>query len=170
MRLMLVRKKSIAGAFACLIALACASCLSMSIPKGAQVEPGGRTPGKDAAAAPGNAGGSNQTKASLRDPGIVDTWELLYQVNERGDQEQPTESVRTLLEFTDKGRVVFNKVDKDKSDTLKHQTGNYAVEKEEITITDDKGFSSRWPYQVSGDTLILVIPDQKKKFFWRRWR
>jgi hypothetical protein len=104
------------------------------------------------------------------DKKLVDTWELLYQTNDKGDQERPPEDVRTLMEFTDKGQVIFNRIDKEHSDKLVSRTGKFALDKEEINITDDRGNTVKWPYQVNADTLVIVMPEVKKKFYWRRFR
>ncbi|MBI4964911.1 MAG: hypothetical protein HY913_16680 [Desulfomonile tiedjei] len=105
------------------------------------------------------------------DKRLLDTWELLYQENDKGDQERPNEATRTLIEFTDRGQVIFNRMDKD-SDKMKKRSGRYSAENEEISITDDGagGNTVRWPYQVAGDTLVLQMPEVKKKFYWRRYK
>ena len=103
------------------------------------------------------------------DKSLADTWELLYQVNDKGDKEQPKESTRTLIEFTDKGQVIFNRTDKESPDT-KSRSGKYSLDKTEISITDDLGNTVKWPYQITGDTLVLFMPEVNKKFFWRRFR
>jgi len=112
----------------------------------------------------------SSSAGNLSDKKVVDTWELLYQKNENGGEERPREATRTLIEFTDRGQVIFNRVDKENSDKMKSRSGRYAVEGEEISITDDAGNTVKWPYQVSGDTLVLVMPEVKKSFYWRRYR
>ena len=104
------------------------------------------------------------------DTNLLDTWELLYQVNERGDEERPMEGKRTLMEFTDKGQLIFNRVDKDNPDKMKTRTGKYALDKNVINITDDVGNTVHWPYQISGDTLVIDMPEKKIKLYWRRFR
>lgn len=144
-----------------LFALLCSSCITMGAPKTAKVEPSTPAPGiAQAAPAPG----------ASADKKLVDTWELQYEVNEKGDERKPREATRTLIEFTDGGQVIFNRVDKDESDKMKSRSGKYAIEKDEISITDDAGNNVKWPYQVVGDTLVLVMPEVKKKFYWRRYR
>jgi hypothetical protein len=140
--------RRVVGVVLCLAALACGSCLTMTMPRTASVEPG----------------------AGAADKRIVDTWELLYQLNEKGDKELPTEGTRTLIEFTDKGRVIFNRIDKDNSDRVKNRTGKYSQENNEIVITDDSGNNVRWSYNVKDDTLEISAPELKKTFHWRRFR
>ncbi len=135
--------------------LACVSCVGTSVSKSARVDPG--------------VSGSMASQIA-GDKGIVDTWELLYQVNENGDEERPREGTRTLLEFTKGGQVIFNRVDNENSDRVKTQTGKYSVDKSEINIADTEGNSVRWPYDISGDTMVLSMPEKKKKFHWRRFR
>ena len=75
---------------------------------------------------------------------------------------------RTLIEFTDNGRVVFNRMDKETTDSSKSRSGQFSLVKDEISITDDAGNTVQWPYQITGDTLVLVMPEVKKKFYWQR--
>lgn len=149
-----VHLRRVIGVLICLAPLLCASCLSVTAPKSPQVEP-----------APSSGG---KSLANL-DKSLADTWELLYQVNDKGDKEQPKESTRTLIEFTDKGQVIFNRTDKESPDT-KSRSGKYTLDKTEISITDDLGNTVKWPYQITGDTLVLFMPEVNKKFFWRRFR
>jgi len=158
-RMIVILKRS-ASVLVCLAPLLFASCLTTSLPKSARVEPNTSSPTASASTTP----------QGLPDKKLVDTWELQYQVNDKGDEERPREATRTLIEFTDRGQVVFNRMDKENSDKMKSRSGRYAVEKEEISITDDAGNTVRWPYQVVGDTLVLVMPEVKKKFYWRRYR
>ncbi len=152
---MLRRYRALALLFAVLVVCSCASCVGTGLSKSAKLEPG--VTSSDAAVGAG-------------DKGLVDTWELLYQVNEKGDEERPKEATRTLIEFTKNGRVVFNRIDNENSDRVKSRTGKYSLDKAEISITDDDGNTVKWPYQIIGDTLILVMPEAKKKFHWRRFR
>jgi len=133
----------------------------VAAPKTAKLEGGTSAP----AVSPKSASVGN-----LSDKKVVDTWELLYQKNEKGEEERPREATRTLIEFTDRGQVIFNRVDKENSDKMKSRSGKFIVEGEEISITDDAGNTVKWPYQVSGDTLVLVMPEVKKSFYWRRYR
>ncbi len=132
----------------------CVSCVGTSVSKIARVDPGV----------------TGSAASETGDKGIVDTWELLYQVNENGDEERPREGTRTLLEFTKGGQVIFNRVDNENSARVKTQTGKYSVDKAEINIADEEGNSVRWPYQITGDNLVLSMPEKKKKFHWRRFR
>jgi len=104
------------------------------------------------------------------DRGLVDTWELLYQVDDQREQKRPPDSTRTLIEFTDKGQVIFNRLDKDTSNQLKNRTGKYTLDSDMINIVDDVGNATKWPYQLTGDTLMIVMPELEKKFYWRRFR
>lgn len=152
----MVRIRPLIRAGTCAIALLCASCITTSLPKSARLESG--PSGSQASSSSGTA----------REKGIVDKWELLYQVNDKGGEERPRESTRTLIEFTESGKVVFDRIDKESSDARKSRSGQYAMANEEISITDDAGNTVQWPYQVNGDTLVLVMPEVKKKFYWRR--
>ncbi len=147
--------KRMNGAAICLVALLCASCISTTMPKTARVEP---------------SPSSGEPSQASADKNLLDTWELLYQVNEKGDEERPRDATRTLIEFTDKGQVIFNRMDKENSDKMKSRTGKFALDKSEINITDDVGNTVKWPYQITGDTLMIVMPEVKKKFYWRRFR
>jgi hypothetical protein len=128
----------------------------MTAPKTAQVE---APPPKSEAPA---------TEAT--DNRLVDTWELLYQVDDKGSEEVPKESTRTLIEFTRRGQVIFNRVDPKKAGSLKSRSGTYSLADNEIRITDDVGNSVRWPYKITGDRLVIMMPKAKKKFFLRRFR
>ena len=131
--------RNIACVAACLIPLICASCLSMGL-----VRPVG-----------------------IDDASLVDTWELQCQVNERGEEEPPI--TRTLIELTKGGELILTRTDKENSVPVKTKKGKYSINKGEITITDDEGNTATWPYQLTGDTLVVVTPEQKK-FRWRRFR
>lgn len=153
---MTVHLRCVIGVIICLGPLLCASCITMTLPKNAQVEPNPKT-------------ASGATEVNL-DKNLTDTWELLYQVNDKGDQEPPRKETRTLIEFTDKGQVIFNRMDKENSDAMKSHSGKYVLDKNEISITDHVGNTVKWPYQVTGDTLVLFMPEVNKKFYWRRFR
>jgi hypothetical protein len=153
----LLSKRTIWAAVS-LVAFLCASCITTTLPKSASVEPSPST------------GGTSQAAAAV-DKNLLDTWELLYQVNEKGDQVRPNEGTRTLIEFTDKGQVIFNRMDKDNSGKMKSRNGKYAVDNGGITITDDVGNTVKWPYQVTADTLVITMPENKNnKYYWRRFR
>ncbi len=92
----------------------------------------------------------------------------MYQVNDKGEEERPKPGTRTYIKFSAPGQVVFNKVDRDQSDQVTSRSGKYTVEQNDISITDDAGNTVRWPYQITGDILVIVIPEVKKKFYWRR--
>ncbi len=152
---MLADLRLIVGVLICLTALLLSSCLTMTLPKSARVDPG--------------ASSSGSAQGTI-DNNLIDTWELLYQVNDKGDQEKPREGTRTLIEFTKNGQVIFNRVDKENSDAVKSRTGKYVLEKQVISITDDAGNTVKWPYQVTGDTLSITMPEVQKKFVWRRFK
>lgn len=147
--------KRLARALLCLIPVFCASCLSMTVPKSVGVEPTAAAAGK---------------LVPPSDKRVVDTWELLYRVNDKGEEERPRDATRTLIDFTDKGKVIFNRMDKENSGRVASHSGRFTTENGEIRIIDDSGNGARWPYQITGDTLEVYIPEDKKKFFWRRFR
>ncbi len=131
--------RKIARVAACMIPLLCASCLSTGL-----VRP-----------------------VSIDDANLVDTWELQSQVNEKGQEEPPT--IRTFLKLTKDGEVILTKTDKENSAPTETSKGKYSVNRGEITMTDLEGRTTTWPYQLTGDTLVMVVtPD--KKFRWRRFR
>jgi hypothetical protein len=138
----------------CLASLFCASCLSMTVPKGARVEPGSGS----------SSGGAPADKR------LVDTWELLYQVNDKGEKDLPKEGTRTLIEFTDKGRVIFNRIDKDNPSKVGNRTGQYTQENNQIVLADDGANKATWTYTVSGDNLVVTAPELNLTFHWRRFR
>ncbi len=137
----------------CLCPFVFCSCLAVT-PKTSKEDPG-----------PGRLASADSVDSSL-----VDKWELLYQMNDKGVEEKPRESTKTLIEFTRKGQVIFNRSADENPEAIKSKTGKYLVEKEEINITDDGGNTVKWPYQVTGDTLILTMPEVQKKFYWKRHR
>ncbi len=153
---MLCRYRALLLLLVLIIIFSCASCVGTGVSKSARIDPGVTS----GSAAFDSAG----------DKGIADTWELLYQVNEKGDEERPNEATRTLIEFTKNGQVIFNRMDNENSDRVKSRTGKYSIDKAEISITDDAGYSVKWPYQINGDTLVISMPELKKKFHWRRFR
>ena len=104
---MLRRYRALAILFAFLAVFSCASCVGTGLSKSAKLEPG----------APGSG-----ESVGTGDKSLVDTWELLYQVNEKGDEERPKEATRTLIEFTSNGRVIFNRIDNENSDRVKSRT------------------------------------------------
>jgi len=144
---------------ACLSLFLCSSCLTTTLPKSVAVE-GATTSGPKTA----------DNAKDAKEKSLLDKWELQYQVNDKGVQEKPRESTRTLIEFFEDGKVFFDRSDKDKADARKSRKGRFTVANNEISITDDAGNTVKWPYQVSGDTLVLVMPEVQKKFYWRRIR
>jgi Lipocalin-like domain len=152
---MTVYRKPIVWVLIALVPLLCASCLSMTMSKGVNVDPGAPSSG---------------TVETALDKNLVDTWELLYELNDKGEQKRVPEATRTLMEFTGKGQVIFNKIDKEHPDKLRTQTGKYSLHNQKIKLTDDAGHTVKWPYTVNGDTLVIAMPEKNMKFFWRRFR
>jgi hypothetical protein len=152
--------RNLGKAIPCLVAILCTACLSASLPKTAKVEP---TP-------PLTETTTKLDTNTLADKNLLNRWELLYRVTESGEKETPRDNTRTLIEFTDGGQVIFNRLDKDHSDQIESRTGKFTVEGDMINIVDDMGNSVAWPYQLTGESLIIVMPELKKKFYWRRFR
>jgi hypothetical protein len=143
----------------CLTLFLCASCITTTAPNKAQVKDQQRPVA------------SRQSTRQSVDNKIVDTWELLYQINDKGDQQLPRDNVRTLIEFTDRGQVIMNRIDKGASSPqVTSKSGNYVLRENELNITDNVGRSVRWPYRITGDSLVISMPEEKKKFYLRRYR
>ncbi|MGC8659366.1 MAG: lipocalin family protein [Desulfomonilaceae bacterium] len=100
--------------------------------------------------------------------GLVGKWELLYQINDKGERQNPKDQTKTQIEFTDNGSVLFNRFDNENSDNVKSRTGKYSIENNQISITDDAGNTVKWPFQVASDSLTISMPEVNKKFHWRR--
>jgi hypothetical protein len=134
----------------------CASCLTASLPKSARLD---------------DAQSSPDMSASLQgagDKSVVGKWELLYQLNDKGERQNPRDQTKTQIEFTDNGQVVFNRFDNEHSDNVKSRTGKFTLDKNLISITDDAGNTVKWPFQIASDSLIISMPEVNKKFHWRR--
>lgn len=140
---------------ALLCALGCVSCLTASLPKNARMD---------------TQSGAESTASSSMDKGLTDKWELMYQINDKGEEQKPREATRTVLEFTGNGEVIFNRMDKDSTDMSKSRSGKYTLDRDQIVITDDAGNTVKWPYTVTGDNLMISMPEVSKKFHWRRFR
>jgi hypothetical protein len=138
-----------------LSSLLCASCLTMTLPKNARVE----------TAPPGPA---IESKTPPRDNPLIDNWELMYQVNEKGEEKRPLANTRTWIKFAPSGQVKIDKLDKEQSGEVMSRSGAYAINRDEITITDDAGNTVKWPFQITGDVLVIDMPELKMKFYWRR--
>ncbi|MDA8407987.1 MAG: lipocalin family protein [Deltaproteobacteria bacterium] len=147
--------------FAILLCLAavCSSCLTASMPKSARMD-------DEAQSGPEISGPS----AGNSDNSVVGKWELLYQINDKGERQNPKDQTKTQIEFTNNRQVIFNRFDNENSDSMKSRTGKYSVEKNQISITDDAGNTVKWPFQISGDSLIISMPEVNKKFHWSRVR
>jgi hypothetical protein len=118
-----------------------------------------------------DAQSSPDVSASLQgsgDKSVVGKWELLYQLNDKGERQNPRDQTKTQIEFTDNGQVVFNRIDNENSDNVKSRTGKFTVDKNQISITDDAGNTVKWPFQIASDSLIISMPEVNKKFHWRR--
>ncbi len=149
--------KCLSAGIALLAVLLCASCLSLTAPKDARVEP--------------DSPSGVQAIAGL-DKNLVDTWELMYLTDEAGTKKYPDASTRTLMEFTNSGKVIVNKTYKGPPETVKTtDPGKYSMlAKGEISVTDKDGTTATWPYQISGDTLEITVVGENKKHYWRRFR
>jgi len=121
-------------------------------------------------APPATSKDTSATSEGIIDLNLLHTWGLLYKIDENGHEERPIEGTRTLIEFTDKGQLIFSKVDNGSSHQMKNRAGKYALNGNEISITDESGNTMQWVYQVSGDTLVIDMPDAKNKFYWGRFR
>lgn len=122
--------------------LICSSCVSLVVPKGE---------------------GDTQYNKNL-----IDTWELMYQVDKNGDVSNPRKNIRVLMEFTDKGNFFLNWFDSDTSETLKSRSGRYTTEGNRVTIEDKDGNTDTWPYAFEDGKLVLALPAENKRFVWQR--
>lgn len=153
---MKVLTKRVMVGMLCAVACLCVSCLSMTLPQGTTAEnPSPQPPPKEYVAA---------------DTRLCDTWELLYMVDDKGNEEKPKEGTRVLIEFTQNGRLITNRIDGTASEQVRTKTGTYVAENNHINITDDKGNQTKWPYMIDGDTLITEMPEKRSKLYWRRFR
>ncbi|MGA8833546.1 MAG: lipocalin family protein [Desulfomonilaceae bacterium] len=145
--------------FAILLCFAaiCSSCLTASMPKSARMDDEAQSGPEISEPSAGNS-----------DKSVVGKWELLYQINDKGERQNPKDQTKTQIEFTNNRQVIFNRFDNENSDSMKSRTGKYSVEKNQISITDDAGNTVKWPFQISGDSLIISMPEVNKKFHWRR--
>ncbi len=139
------------------VASMCVSCLTASLPKSARLD----------GAAPSNSElAQSDVRSSDRD--ILGKWELLYQINDKGDRQNPKDMTKTQIEFTSEGKINFKRLDDERSDSMKSRQGKYSIDKDQINITDDAGNTVKWPFVVTSDSLVISMPDQNKKFHWRR--
>ena len=139
------------------VASICVSCLTASLPKSARLEGNAPTESEQVAAG---------IRSSVR--AILGKWELLYQINDKGDRQNPKDLTKTQIEFTDDGKINFIRLDNEHSDSVKSRQGKYSVDKDQINITDDAGNTVKWPFEAASDSLVISMPDQNKKFHWRR--
>ncbi|MFH0959275.1 MAG: lipocalin family protein [Pseudomonadota bacterium] len=139
------------------VAFVCVSCLTASLPKNARLD--GNAPSNSDQAASG-------VRSSGRD--ILGKWELLYQINDKGDRQNPKDLTKTQIEFTDDGKINFTRLDNEQSDSVKSRQGKYSIDKDQINITDDAGNAVKWPFEIASDSLVISMPEQNKKFHWRR--
>lgn len=140
-------------------AVICVSCLTASLPKSARLE-SDLPPSSDHV--------TSGLKTSDRN--ILGKWELLYQINDKGDRQNPKDQTKTQIEFTDDGKINFTRLDNENTDSVKSRQGKYSVEKDQINITDDAGNTVKWPFEVASDSLVITMPEQNKKFHWRRFQ
>ncbi len=124
----------------CAVPFLCASCLALGIPK---------TPGLESPAS---------LPEGEIDERLIGTWEVQYRQSENGSKEYVWS--RTLIEFTDKGELIFNRVDREKEDKLKTETGRYTVVGDSIIVLDTEGHRGRWQYEVSEDNLVIMMSDK----------
>jgi len=144
-------------AFLLCFAAFCASCLTASLPKSARMDDETQSGSDISASSTGSS-----------DKSVVGKWELLYQINDKGERQNPKDQTKTHIEFTDNGQVVFNRFDNENSDSVKSRSGKYSIEKNRISITDDAGNTVKWPFQIASDSLIISMPEVNKKFHWKR--
>jgi hypothetical protein len=132
----------------------CAGCLGIAGPKDPKMESGGAA-------------------TVITDKSLIDTWEVVYRVDDKGEKKSLDPGTRTLAEFSDNGRLIMNSVYDEKSGKIKSRTGRYSVDGQTINIADNEGNTAKWPYEITGDTLVITMPDEKGKFhkvYWRRYR
>ncbi len=153
---MVVLPKRIVWGLFCTLCCFCASCMTMTLPQSTKV----KTQSEEVP----------RKEYIVKDDRLCDTWELMYLVNDKGEEKNPDEGTRTLMEFTQKGEVIVNKVDRGATDRVKTRNAEYVAENNLINITDHEGNKVKWPYMIDGDTLIIEMPEVKKKFYWRRFR
>lgn len=158
---MVVLPKRLVLGLICTFCCFCASCMTMTLPQSTKIKnQSGESP----------KGGASRNEYIVKDDRLCDTWELMYLVNDKGEEKNPDEGTRTLMEFTQKGEVIVNKVDRGATDRVKTRNAEYLAENNLISITDQEGNKVTWPYMIDGDTLIIEMPEVKKKFYWRRFR
>ncbi|MFC1834704.1 hypothetical protein ACFL2Q_08215 [Thermodesulfobacteriota bacterium] len=92
----------------------------------------------------------------------------MFRSDDSGAQERPRNTVRTLIEFMPDGRFKFERINSDEARMVRSKTGTYTLGRDEIMINDDQGNSVSWPCSVADDRMMIVMPELKKKFYWRR--
>ena len=154
---MTLASKTLGFVFVVCFTSICASCLTASLPKSARMDEETQSGGAIQSSTVENAAKS-----------VTGKWELLYQINDKGERQNPKDQTKTQIEFTENGKVLFNRFDNENSDNVKSRTGKYTVENNQISITDDAGNTVKWPFQIASDSLIISMPEVNKKFHWRR--
>ena len=61
----------------------------------------------------------SETSVGNSDKSVVGKWELLYQINDKGERRNPKDQTKTQIEFTNNGQVMFNRFDNENSDSVK---------------------------------------------------
>jgi hypothetical protein len=124
----------------CAVPFLCVSCLGLGIPKTSGLESPASLPEGEI------------------DERLIGTWEVQYRQTDNGSKEYVRS--RTLIEFTDKGELIFNRVDREKEDQLKTEAGRYTVVGDSIIVLDTQGHRGRWQYKVSEDNLVIMMSDK----------
>jgi hypothetical protein len=99
---------------------------------------------------------------------LIDTWELMYQINEQGQRIDPGDDIRVLMQFTEDGRILMNWFDVKTSETLRSIDGSFKIEGDKVTIRVQAGNEKAWPYSFKDGKLILLWPSKNLSFIWRR--
>ncbi len=122
--------------------LMCCSCVSLVAPKG-------------------------ETEANYSDS-LIDTWELMYQIDENGEKKLPgDENVKLLMKFSEDGQLYESYYDVKESRELKSESISYKVQGNKLIIKDNKGNTATWVYSFKDGNLIILW-SSNKRFVWRR--
>ncbi|MEW6350857.1 MAG: lipocalin family protein [Thermodesulfobacteriota bacterium] len=114
------------------------------------------------------AGAQGETSAGSEDKTLVGTWELLYRMNEKGEQQLPHKTSRTFLEFTTKGEIAFTDIGRRGPGTEALKSGTYRIDGEEIVVTGDNGQVAKWPFVLADAVLRITLPDSRTGLYWHR--
>lgn len=122
--------------------LICCSCVSLVVPKDEQNPQSGES--------------------------LIDTWELLYQIDEKGQKKLPgDENVKLLMRFSDDGRLYESYYDVKESKEIKSESISYRVQGNKLIIKDNKGNTATWIYSFK-DGKLIILWSTNKRFVWRR--